>query len=103
MRKPMTPPLVPSPDGTVYLVLDDFGEFGRAYRETDPTQADRQTVVANLLAGQYQHPLRVVAFNTADGWAREVTAEIAQEALACASRSDHDLSPAVRDLLERMA
>jgi hypothetical protein len=31
-------PPVPSRDGTVYLVLDDFGKFGQAYRETDPTR-----------------------------------------------------------------
>src|SRR5712691_9581395 len=103
MRPTMIPPLVPSRDGTVYLVLDDFGEFGRAYREAQEAQADRQTVLADLVSGQYERPLRIVAFNTAEGWARDVTAEIAQEALARTSRSDHDLSPAVRDLLERMA
>jgi hypothetical protein len=96
-------PRSPSHDGTVYLVLDDFGEFGVAYRETDPTRADRQTVVADIVSGQYERPLRIVAFNTADGWARDVTTEIAQEALARASRSDPDLSPAVRNLLEQMA
>ena len=57
-----------------------------------------QTVVANLLAGQYEHPVRVVAFNTAEGWAHDVTAEIAREALL---RADHELAPAVRDFLER--
>ena len=46
-----TPPPVPSRDGAVYLVLNDFGKFGQAYRETDRTQAGLQTVVANLLAG----------------------------------------------------
>jgi hypothetical protein len=38
MRTTATPPPVPSRDGTVYLVLDDFGKFGQAYRETDPTR-----------------------------------------------------------------
>jgi hypothetical protein len=60
---------------TVYLVLDDFGELGRAYRETDAAQADLRTIVADLLSGQYRHPLRVVAFNTAEGWARDVSAD----------------------------
>ena len=90
-------PLADSRDGTVYLVLDDFGTFGQAYRETDPTRADRQTVVANLLAGQYEHPVRVVAFNIAQGWARDVTAEIAREILA---RADDDMSPALREFVE---
>jgi hypothetical protein len=101
MHKPMTPPLVPSPDGTVYLVLDDFGEFGVAYRETDPKQADLGTVVADLLAGQYEHPLRVVAFNTTEGWARDVTAEIVRQVMDRAG--ELELPLAVRDFVERAA
>jgi hypothetical protein len=83
-----------SQDDTVYLVLEDFGKFGHAYRETDPSQADRQTVLFNLLSGQYESPLRIVAFNPTEGWARDVTAEFASEVL---SRPDQDgLSPAAR-------
>jgi hypothetical protein len=63
------PPLAHGRDGTVYLVLDDFGELGSAYRVTDAAKADLTTVVADLLSGQYRHPLRVVVFNTAEGWA----------------------------------
>jgi hypothetical protein len=73
------PPLAQCRDGTVYLVLDDFGELGRAYRETDAAQAGAKTVIADLLSGQYRHLLRVVAFNTAEGWARDVSADIARE------------------------
>ena len=69
----------PDEDGTVYLVLDDFGALGRAYRETDAADAGRETVIANLRSGQYERPLRIIAFNTAAGWARDVTAEIARE------------------------
>ena len=83
-----------SQDATIYLVLDDFGSLGQAYRETDPNQADRQTVLANLLSGQYERPLRIVAFNTTEGWARDVTGEIAGEALRNADQDD--LSPAAR-------
>jgi hypothetical protein len=88
------------PDGTVYLVLDDFGRFGRAWRETDEGKADRQTVVANLLSGQYEHPLRIVAFNAAEGWARDVTAEIAGE-ISERICDDADLSSSLRDFLDR--
>jgi hypothetical protein len=101
MRKTMPPPLVPSRDGTVYLVLDDFGEFGRAYREAQEAQADRQTVLADLVSGQYEHPLRIVAFNTAEGWARDVTAEIAREVLARAVALDNELPPHVHEFVER--
>jgi hypothetical protein len=72
-QRSASPLLAQCRDGTVYLVLDDFGELGRAYRETDAAQADPKTVVADLLSGQYRHPLRVLAFNTAEGWARDVS------------------------------
>jgi hypothetical protein len=81
----MTPPRLPNHGDTVDLVLDGFGKFGQADRETDPRQADRQTVLANLLSGQSERPLRIVAF--AKGWARDVTAEIAQEVLALADQN----------------
>jgi hypothetical protein len=85
----MTSPRLPNHGDAVYLVLDGFGKFGQADRETDPRQADRQTVLANLSSGQYERPLRIAACKTAEGWARDVTAQIVQ-ALA-----DEDLSPAV--------
>jgi hypothetical protein len=83
---------------TVDLVLDGFGQFGQVDRETDPRQADRQTVLANLLSGRYERPLSIVASKTAEGWTCDVAAEIAQEVLA---RADKELSPALRDVVER--
>jgi hypothetical protein len=63
---------------TVDLVLDGFGQFGQVDRETDPRQADRQTVLTNLLSGRYERPLSIVASKTAEGWTCDVAAEIAQ-------------------------
>jgi hypothetical protein len=69
----------PGFDVDVYLVLDDFGPLGRAYREAEEDGCDRGTIIRNLKSGEYNNPVRVVAFNTAEGWARDVTAEIACE------------------------
>jgi hypothetical protein len=33
----------------------------------------------SLLEGQYENPVRIVAFNTAEGWSRDVTFDIADE------------------------
>ena len=82
---------------TVDLVPDGFGTFGQADRDTDPRHADRQTV-AKPWSEQSEYPLRILACNTAEGWARDVTAEIAQQILVLA---DQDLSPVVRDVVER--
>jgi hypothetical protein len=48
-------------------------------RETDEAGANRATLVRNLLDGQYEDPVRIVAFNTAQGWSRDVTVDIADE------------------------
>lgn len=81
-----SPSIIPDvANGDVYLVLDDFGRLGRSWRETDEQSSDRTVVVQDLLEGQYNNPVLVVAFNTAEGWSRDVSEEIAEEiAQACA-------------------
>ena len=69
--------MVPDGDVTVHIVLNDFGNLGRAYVETDEAAADEATIIDNILSGQHSCPLRVVAFNTAEGWSRDVTEDIA--------------------------
>ena len=64
-------------DVTVYLVEEDFGRNGRAYRETDAAEADRATIIRNFISGQYHKPVRVIAFNAVEGWSRDVSEDIA--------------------------
>ena len=66
-------------DQTVYLVADDFGKNGRAWRETDYETSDLETVIQDLLTGQYSNPIRVVAFNTAERWSEDVSGDVAHE------------------------
>jgi hypothetical protein len=66
-------------DRDVYLVLDTFGERGVAWRETDNADTERAALVRDLLDGQYEDPVRIVAFNTSTGWSRDVTEDIAEE------------------------
>lgn len=74
------PSIVPVADETAYIVEDDFGpKLGRAYRETDSAQADRETILNDLYTGQYNDPVRVVAFNAREGWSRDVSYEFASE------------------------
>ena len=76
-----SPSLVPSFDMTVYLVLDDFGKLGRSYLETDEDKADLETVIRNMLAGEYRKPVRVVAFNTGEFWSRDVSEDVSWEVI----------------------
>jgi hypothetical protein len=40
-------------DVTVYLDVNDFGKFGKAYVETDIAEADREAIIRNFISGQY--------------------------------------------------
>src|SRR6516225_11282873 len=54
-----SPSIVPhGADEDTYLVLDDFGRLGCAWRETDVESADRNTLIRHLLKGDYNNPLR---------------------------------------------
>ena len=98
-----SPPLAPklTDDVTVYLVLNDFGALGRAYVETDEANASERDVISNIGGGQYSKPIRVVAFNTAEGWSRDVTEDIAQ-ALLERDASENDLGESAKVFFGRV-
>ena len=75
-----SPPLAPhAPGQDTYLVLDDFGRLGRAWRETVENATDRETLIRNLVEAEFNNPIRFVAFNSAEGWCRDATVDIADE------------------------
>jgi hypothetical protein len=79
-RTAWTPRIVPyGADQTVYLVIDRFSGLGTVYRETEVERTDLETIVADLLSGQFNDPVRVVAFNTLEHWSEDVSEYIAFE------------------------
>jgi hypothetical protein len=55
----LAPSIVPNGvDQNVYLVVDDFGRNGRAYREADVENTDLETGIVDVLEGQYEYPVR---------------------------------------------
>jgi hypothetical protein len=101
-RSSWTPSIVPNGhDQTVYLVLDDFGRLGRAWRETDAERSDLETVVTDLMTAQYRDPVTVVAFNLAERWAGDVSEDIAGELRRRCDLAGHDLPPSVEAFVER--
>jgi len=98
-RLPSIAPALPD-DIDIYMVLDDFGSLlGRAWPEADEQRTDRERVIKDLLEGQYSDPVRIVAFNTAEGWSRDVSEEIADE---LAMRLGFDKAmPSIESFIER--
>jgi hypothetical protein len=95
-----TPSLVPEFDGTVYFVLDDYGNAGRVYREADEEEGRLEAVIDNLFTGQYNKPVRVIAFNIAEGWARNVSEDIARELLRRKQKEGRPLPAPTRGFVE---
>jgi len=66
-------------DQTVYLVVDSFRASGSVYRETEVERPDFETIIADFLTGQFNDPVRVIAFNTLEHWSDDVSEAIATE------------------------
>jgi hypothetical protein len=97
-----TPSIVPTDgDDTVYLVADDFGQIGRAWRESDYDASDLETVLHDLLSSEYSNPIRVVAFNTAERWSEDVSQDVAHELRRRCDLEARDLPSSVQDFVER--
>jgi hypothetical protein len=78
-----TPSIVPGDeDRDVCLLVSDFGRRGRAWCETDVEATDLETIIKDLLDGQYSKPVRVVSFNTGEGWSRDISANVAGSCVA---------------------
>jgi hypothetical protein len=75
------PSLVPgAPEQDYYLVINDF-DSGPSFLETDLDRADLETVIHNLMVGEYSDPLRVIMLNPATGRCEDVSHKIAAEVL----------------------
>jgi hypothetical protein len=82
-------------DYETYLVVDEIDKV-RVYRETVEEQADKQTVIRGIADGQYKKSVRVVAFNTAEGW----VCDVAREMLNRAFRKSERLSKPAQSFIE---
>jgi hypothetical protein len=94
----ISPSIVPGSERDIYLVLDDFGgHLGRSWRETDEHDTDRETLLRDLMDGQYSNPARIVSFNTGEGWSRDVSEDIAE---ALQQRLRGEVPPSLEAFLE---
>ena len=85
----------------MYLLVDDFGRHGRAWRETDVEETDLETIIKGLFEGQYSNPVRVVGFNSAEGWSRDVSEDVAHELRHRCDRQGPDVPENLEGFMER--
>ena len=95
------PSIVPEGEETVYLVEDCFSGQGCVWREVDSATTDLETVIADLMSGQYNNPKRVIAFNIAERWSADVSMDVAREIQRRADRAYDDISSTLDHFIER--
>lgn len=97
-----TPSIVPrGDDQDVYLVVDDLGRLGRVWREADVEETDFETVVTDMLHGQYTNPVGVFCFNPEEGWSRDVSEDIARELRRRCDLAGRDVPEGLTEFVER--
>ena len=95
------PGIVPyGADQTVYIVVDSVGAKDCVRRETESERADPEAVICDLISGQFHDPLRVVAFNTLEHWAKDVSEDIAAEIQTRFDIDGNELPEHIRDFVE---
>lgn len=69
------PPTVPyGADQTIYLVLEAEPDAIVKVERTD-----FETIIADLLSGQFRDPVEVIAFNTLEHWSEDLSRDVARE------------------------
>lgn len=102
-RTEWSPGIVPyGADQTVYLVVDCSGS-GHVYREIEVERTDLETVIEDFLTGQFSNPVRVVAFNTLEHWANDVSKDVAQLIEVRCDIAGDPVPEHIRDFVERYA
>jgi hypothetical protein len=97
------PSIIPADEPTVYLVADNFGRAGSAWREADLETADLETVIQDLISGQYQRPIRVIAFNTEERWSEDVSEDVAREIQHRCNMQLSDVPSHLHEFVDRYA
>jgi hypothetical protein len=101
MDRSFVPSIVPNGnDQTFYLVINNYGKAGPAFAETDVGEADLETVIGDLMSGQYSDPVRVVAFNTAEHWGEDASEDVAREIMRRLDLAEHELPSSIEAFVD---
>jgi hypothetical protein len=89
-------------DQTAYHVIDRFHGLG-FYRETEVERADLETIITDLMSGQFNDPVRIDAFNTLEHWSEDVSKDIAREIQTRCDIEGQDVPESIRDFVDTHA
>jgi hypothetical protein len=76
--------------------------MGSAWRETNVVDAGLEAVIEDLLESQYSSPVRIIRFNLAEGWSRDVPKKARKLSQRCADRGS-ELPYSLHQFVEQAA
>jgi hypothetical protein len=86
---------------TTYLLMDEIGEYGNVWREMSEGEANEATIVKWMIDGEINRPVKIVAFNTEEGWSRDITHDVASKLLEL-NQNGVALGAAAREFVVRI-
>jgi hypothetical protein len=93
----------PAPDTDLFVIEADVvvrGRRERYFAERDAARTNRHDTLADIVSGQIERVRRVLSFNPAEGWARDVSEDIAHDALRAALEDRQGVPDHLMDFLE---
>ena len=95
-----TPSIVPNDrlDKEFYLVLKDL-RAGPSFRVTDEGRTCIK-LIDDLLTGQYDNALRVVAFSPVEGWSRDASEDVANAREQHIADDGREIPEVIREFIE---
>ena len=94
--------IAPDDSATTYLLLDEMtNQRVNIWPEIAADEANEATIVQWIIEGLFSRPIKIVAFNTDDGWSRDVTHEIATKLLDL-NQNGVALGAVAREFVERV-
>ena len=88
-------------DQTLYVIVDGFGGAGATSQEIDVERTNLESTIHDLMSGRFTEPVRVIAYNTLEHWAQDVSAEVAFEIQSRCDMDGTDLPEHIKDFVER--
>jgi hypothetical protein len=80
MRKLSSPSIAPNgPDRSIFLVLDRLPPDTTLFHESVLESTNLETVISDMISGQYNDPIRVLSFNPDEKWSQDVSEDVARE------------------------
>ena len=83
------------------MTVDDLGRLGWVWREAEFETTDYETVILDLLDGQYKNPIGIFCFNPFEGWSRDVSEDFARELRRRCDLQQRDVPSRIKDFVER--